>query len=271
VTVKKLALKRLTKPDLTIFEWHFRNRNAGNQKSINLNAGVFINELYPAVAAVALTNGNEMPVSVGILGPGVKTELPLARKIIKGAAYKMAAQIHYVGHVLHHDRQGFQRFNVNIKQFNPIEQLWWPGLTPDGARMLAQAQLEGDATRGNIAVDIGALMNRLGIMIYDPQQLARTMQRLLKLGYLNQQTVNVTYPDISGQWRGPTPIPDALPGQQMILQLSMNRDAKPPTISGAYGQCSPAGRCFLGSALQVSGLASIHWPWKVPLPASGVG
>jgi len=88
VTVKKLALKRLTKSDLTIFEWHFRNRNAGNQKSINLNADVFVNELYPAVPTVALTNGNEMPVSVGIFGPGVRTELPLARKIIKGAAYK---------------------------------------------------------------------------------------------------------------------------------------------------------------------------------------
>ena len=88
VTVKKLALKRLTKSDLTIFEWHFRNRNASNQKSINLNADVFVNELYPAVPTAALTNGNEMPVSVSIFGPGVKTELALARKIIKGAAYK---------------------------------------------------------------------------------------------------------------------------------------------------------------------------------------
>ena len=88
MTVKKLALKRLTKSDLTIFEWHFRNRNAGNQKSINLNADVFVSELYPSLHAVALTNGNEMPVSIGIFGPDVKTELSLARKIIKGAAYK---------------------------------------------------------------------------------------------------------------------------------------------------------------------------------------
>ena len=29
-----------------------------------------------------------IPVSVGIFGPGVKTELPLARKILKGASYK---------------------------------------------------------------------------------------------------------------------------------------------------------------------------------------
>jgi hypothetical protein len=88
VALKKLALKRLTKSDLTIFEWHFRNRNAGNQKSINLNADVFVDELYPGVPTLALTNGNEMPISVGIFGPGLKPELPLARKIIKGATYK---------------------------------------------------------------------------------------------------------------------------------------------------------------------------------------
>jgi hypothetical protein len=88
IMVQRLALKRLTKSDLTIFESHFRTRNAGNQKSINLNADVFVSELYPAVPTLALSNGNEMPVSVGIFGPSTRPELPLARKIIKGAAYK---------------------------------------------------------------------------------------------------------------------------------------------------------------------------------------
>ena len=45
----KLALKRLTASDLTFFEWQFKNRNAGNQKAINLNADVFSNQLYPAL------------------------------------------------------------------------------------------------------------------------------------------------------------------------------------------------------------------------------
>ena len=40
--LKKLALKRLTASDLTFFEWHYRSRNAGNQKAINLNTDVFI-------------------------------------------------------------------------------------------------------------------------------------------------------------------------------------------------------------------------------------
>jgi len=45
---RKLAVKRLTTSDLTFFEWHFKNRPAGKQKAINLNADVF-NELYPTL------------------------------------------------------------------------------------------------------------------------------------------------------------------------------------------------------------------------------
>ena len=45
--INKLALKRLTASDLTLFEWHFNYRNAGNQKAINLNADVFKDQLYP--------------------------------------------------------------------------------------------------------------------------------------------------------------------------------------------------------------------------------
>lgn len=36
----KIAVKKLTASDLTFFEWHFKNRNAGNQKAINLNRNV---------------------------------------------------------------------------------------------------------------------------------------------------------------------------------------------------------------------------------------
>lgn len=45
--MSRIAVKTLTGSDLTLFEWHFRNKNAGNQKSINLNANIFIDELYP--------------------------------------------------------------------------------------------------------------------------------------------------------------------------------------------------------------------------------
>ena len=44
----RIAIKRLTASDCTLFEAVFRSIDAGNQKSINLNADVLIDRLYPA-------------------------------------------------------------------------------------------------------------------------------------------------------------------------------------------------------------------------------
>lgn len=84
----KLALKRLTASDLTLFTWQFRNRNAGNQKAINLNANVFVDELFPGVPEVAQSMGNRITLSVGLYGPDMKGVYRIARHIIKGDAYK---------------------------------------------------------------------------------------------------------------------------------------------------------------------------------------
>jgi hypothetical protein len=84
----KAALKRLTQSDLTFFEWHFRNRNAGNQKSVNLNADVFIDTLYPALPTIARGIGDKVPIDLFLYGPGRKPAQNLQRKIIKGTAYK---------------------------------------------------------------------------------------------------------------------------------------------------------------------------------------
>ena len=85
---EKLALKRLTASDLTFFEWHFRNRNAGNQKAINLNADVFAGRLYPAIEVVARQSQNKLGIDLWIAGPGAAPPHNYQRKIIKGAAYK---------------------------------------------------------------------------------------------------------------------------------------------------------------------------------------
>src|SRR2546426_10861620 len=84
---RKLCVKRLTDSDLTFFEWHFRNRNAGNQKAINLNADVFVEELFPVLRDSAPPSG-KLPIGLFIYGPGTGGELNLQRKIMKGAAYK---------------------------------------------------------------------------------------------------------------------------------------------------------------------------------------
>lgn len=85
---RKLAIKRLTASDLTLFKWHFENRNAGNQKAINLNKNVFVDKLYPALPDAATENRGRFPLDLRIYGPDGKPELNLQRKIIKHGAYK---------------------------------------------------------------------------------------------------------------------------------------------------------------------------------------
>jgi Domain of unknown function (DUF3883) len=86
--MRKFALKRLTASDLTFFVWHFRNRNAGNQKAINLNADVFVGKLFPSLPEVVAANSGRIPIDLYVYGPGLASELNLQRKIIKVGSYK---------------------------------------------------------------------------------------------------------------------------------------------------------------------------------------
>ncbi|MBN6717221.1 DUF3883 domain-containing protein [Pseudomonas capsici] len=87
--MSKIAIKRLTKSDLTLFSWHFKEMNSGNQKSINLNANVFIDKLYPDLPNISAQKGKtSFLVDLSIYGPGAAPKHSLARKIVKGAAYK---------------------------------------------------------------------------------------------------------------------------------------------------------------------------------------
>jgi len=84
----KIAIKRLTRSDLTFFEYHFRTIGAGNQKSINLNANPFTKRLYPDLPAIAPRYDNELAVVLDIIGPGDRDAHRIARKIVKGGTYK---------------------------------------------------------------------------------------------------------------------------------------------------------------------------------------
>ena len=86
--ISKLALKRLTASDLTFFEWHFRNRSAGNQKAINLNADVFTGQLYPALDIIVRERQNKLGIDLWIAGPAAAEPVNLQRKIINGTRYK---------------------------------------------------------------------------------------------------------------------------------------------------------------------------------------
>ena len=105
----KLALKRLTASDLTFFEWQFKNRNAGNQKAINLNADVFSNQLYPALEAIARDRQDKLGVDLWIVGPAAAEPVNLQRKIIKGASYK---NWRLDGEFVHNPYDMPERFNM---------------------------------------------------------------------------------------------------------------------------------------------------------------
>ncbi|MFC5526767.1 hypothetical protein ACFPPA_13580 [Rhodanobacter ginsengisoli] len=80
---RKLALKRLTASDLTLFKWHFQNRPAGNQKAFNLDADVLVGRLYPQLGELALVPQPRYPLDLYLCGPGLSPANNLQRKILK--------------------------------------------------------------------------------------------------------------------------------------------------------------------------------------------
>lgn len=122
--LRKLTAKKLTASDLTLFEWHFKNRNAGNQKAINLNADVFINTLYPILPELAVDRGGKIPLDLQIYGPGNAQLLNLQRKVIKIGSYK---NWRLNGEFIYNPTDAPERFNVLIPgdivifEFNGID------------------------------------------------------------------------------------------------------------------------------------------------------
>ncbi|WP_445502541.1 hypothetical protein [Microvirga sp. G4-2] len=85
---ERIAIKKLTASDCTLFEAVFRKIGAGNQKSINLNADVLTGQLYPNLSTAAAASNNEIALAISLYGPSGKPAHKLSRKIIKNATYK---------------------------------------------------------------------------------------------------------------------------------------------------------------------------------------
>jgi hypothetical protein len=86
---ERIAIKVLTGSDLTFFDSIFKKKNiGGNQKSINLNADVFVSVLYPNIGAGSLGRDVEIPVRVTVFGPLPGKAYKFARSIAKGKKYK---------------------------------------------------------------------------------------------------------------------------------------------------------------------------------------
>jgi hypothetical protein len=70
----KLAVKRLTGSDLTLFAHQFHTTPRGKQKAINLNADVFVSEFYPAIGQSPIDVPQRFPIDLYIYGPGLLGE-----------------------------------------------------------------------------------------------------------------------------------------------------------------------------------------------------
>ncbi len=80
---RKIALKRLTASDLTLFKWHFLNRPAGKQKAFNLDARILVTALYPMLGHPSSVPIPRYPIDLDLLGPGLMPAHNLQRKILK--------------------------------------------------------------------------------------------------------------------------------------------------------------------------------------------
>lgn len=80
---RKLALKRLSASDLTLFEHHYRNTSGAKQKAINLDAAVFVDALFPSLPSRLNTMHGRVIVTLTIYGPGGAGAHSITRKILK--------------------------------------------------------------------------------------------------------------------------------------------------------------------------------------------
>ncbi len=90
-----LAVKKLSKSDLTLLDRFFGTINDSGQKCINLNARPFSKDsvaekaFYPDITSLTADAGGEAKIDLSILGPaGRATPHALTRKITKGDTYK---------------------------------------------------------------------------------------------------------------------------------------------------------------------------------------
>jgi hypothetical protein len=91
VPVTHFAVKKLTASDLTFFEHHYKRiNNKSKQKALNLNADVFIDDIFPYAPAIAAGDqSRQFLVRIEIFGPGLRRVPDIkARKIIRGDTYK---------------------------------------------------------------------------------------------------------------------------------------------------------------------------------------
>jgi len=82
---RRIALKRLSESDLTLFEHHFRHTSGTKQKAFNLDRAVFIDILYPDLPERLSRDiaRDRVSLDLSIYGPGKAGLHNLQRKVLK--------------------------------------------------------------------------------------------------------------------------------------------------------------------------------------------
>ncbi|KAA3645350.1 MAG: DUF3883 domain-containing protein [Chloroflexi bacterium] len=168
--MSKIAIKRLTASDLTLFKWHFENLNAGNQKAINLNKNVFVDELFPSLPAVVEEEGWRFSIDLYLYGPGLSGEYNLQRKILKGETYK---NWRLDGEFIVNPQDDPQRFNdLRPDDFVVIE--FSGHLKPVSAKMIFIAQTVEQDT--GLHTELQNFMNDRPMAALEPGELEQVIQ-----------------------------------------------------------------------------------------------
>jgi hypothetical protein len=81
---ERIALKRLTQSDLTFIDWHFQKKTFGEsrQKAINLNARVFVEQLFPDLLRTPAARIDVLLTVYGPGGAGAFTPMPQTRPVL---------------------------------------------------------------------------------------------------------------------------------------------------------------------------------------------
>lgn len=80
---RKIALKRLSPSDLTLFEHHYRSTSGTKQKAINLDTAVFVDGLFPGLPNRLDVDRDRVIVTLSLFGPGGAGAHAITRKILK--------------------------------------------------------------------------------------------------------------------------------------------------------------------------------------------
>ncbi|MGZ5050472.1 MAG: protein NO VEIN domain-containing protein [Methylobacter sp.] len=172
---RKIALKRLSASDLTLFEHQYRETSGAKQKAINLDAAVFVSELFPALPTKIGINRDRVIVTLGLYGPGGAGIHSITRKILK-----QQKNWRLNGELIVNPPEEDERYNSLTKGDYAI--LDFAGDSePHAIRMYLVAKaLSSDATlHAMLDEKYGAeFSSRKGMLVVDPDELAQIITQL---------------------------------------------------------------------------------------------